>query len=71
MFQNIFVLFLIKDKDCDNTMNGKMEGGVLEVSQFIPSVHKSTKHLDIGFANAALKVWNELPGEIRSATSLS
>ena len=47
-----------------------MEGKVLEVPQFIPSVHKSTKQFGFSFAYSAHKVWDELPDDIYSATSL-
>ena len=46
-----------------------MEVDVLEVQQFIPSVHKSTKQFGFSFANNAPKVWNELPDDIHSARS--
>ena len=47
-----------------------MEGEVLEVPQFIPSVHKSTKEFGFSLAYDAPKVWNELLDDIHSATSL-
>ena len=48
-----------------------MEGEVLEVPQFIPSVHKSSsKQFGFSLAYDAPKVWNELLDDIHSATSL-
>ena len=41
----------------------------IKVSQFIPSVHKSTKQFGFSFANDTPMVWSELPDEIRSASS--
>ena len=38
--------------------------------QFNPFVHKSTKQYGYSFAYDPLKVWNELPDDICSATSL-
>ena len=37
-----------------------MEGEVLEVPQFISSIHKSTKQLGFSFACDGLKVGNDL-----------
>ena len=47
-----------------------MDGEFLVVPHFILSVHKSTKQFGFGFAYDAPKVWNELPDDISSATSL-
>ena len=47
-----------------------MEGEVLEVPQFIQPVHKSSKQFGFSFAYDAPKVWNELPDDIHSVTSL-
>ena len=44
-----------------------MDGEVLEVPQFIPSVHKSSKQFAFNFAYDDHKVWNELPDDIHSA----
>ena len=41
----------------------------MKVPQFIPSVHLSTKPFSLGFTFDTLKVWNELPDDISSATS--
>ena len=40
-----------------------MEGEVLEMPQFIPSVHKSTKQFGFIFAYDAPKVWIEYPSQ--------
>ena len=47
-----------------------MEGEVLEVPQYIPSVHKSNKPFGFGFACDALKVCSELPDDCHSGASL-
>ena len=47
-----------------------MEGEVLEVPQFISSIHKSSKQFGFSFAYDVHKVWNELSNDICSATSL-
>ena len=47
-----------------------MDGEVLRVTQFIPSIRKSTRQFGFSFAYDAPKVWNELPDDICSATSL-
>ena len=47
-----------------------MAGEVLEVPQFIPSVETSFKQLGFNFVYNAPKVWNKLPYEIHSVTSL-
>ena len=44
-----------------------MEADILEVLQFIPSVHKSSKQFGFRFAYDAAKVWLD---DIYSATSL-
>ena len=45
-----------------------MEGEVLEVPQFIPSLHKSTQQFGFSFAHDAPKVWNELLDDTHSVT---
>ena len=47
-----------------------MEGEILEMPQCISSVHMSTNQFGFSFAYDAPKVWNQLPGDIHSATSL-
>ena len=47
-----------------------MEGKVLEVPQFIPSVQKTTEQFGFSFAYDVPKEWNDLPDDIYSATSL-
>ena len=43
---------------------------MLEVPQCIASVHKSTKHFDFHFAYDAPNIWNDLPDNVCSPTSL-
>ena len=69
-YPRYFGAFLNARKSVYNTRSSQREGEVLEVPQFIPSVHKSTRHFGFSFAYDAPKVWNELPDDIRSATSL-
>ena len=41
-----------------------------EVPHFAPSVYKSAKHFSLHFAYDAPKIWNDLPDDVRFATSL-
>ena len=43
----------------------------LTVPPFRPSVFKSVKHFDHSFAFDAPRIWNELPQDVRSATSVA
>ena len=43
----------------------------LTVPPFRPSVFKSVKHFDHSFAFDAPRIWNELPHDVRSATSVA
>ena len=44
---------------------------VLHVPQYQPSIYKSTKQFGLSFAYDAPKIWNELPDDVRSATSIA
>ena len=43
----------------------------LQVPPFHSSVFKSAKHFGHSFAFDALKIWNDLPQDVRSATSVA
>ena len=53
-----------------NTRASQSDGLVLEIPQFVPSVHKSTRHLSVTFAYATTKNWNDLTDNVRSAPSI-
>ena len=40
-------------------------------SLFVPSVHKSTRHFGLSFAYDAPKIWNDLPDDVRSNSSVN
>ena len=52
-----------------NTFASQSDSVVHEISQFVTSVHKSTKHFGLSFAYDAPKIWNDLPDDVRSASS--
>ena len=41
------------------------DGVFLEVPHFALSVYKSSKHFGLSFAYDALKIWNDLPDDVR------
>ena len=53
-----------------NTRSIQIEGEVLEVPQFIPSVHKLSKQFGFSFVFDAPKVWNESLDDICSVRFL-
>ena len=59
--------FLDLKKSFYNTGSRQMEDEVLEVPQFIPSIHKSTKQFGFSFSYDAEKVWICLPDDMHSA----
>ena len=54
-----------------NTCRSQADGVVLDIPHFAASVHKSPEHFGLSFAYDAPKVWNDLPDDRNSATSLS
>ena len=54
-----------------STRRGHPDHQYLTVPPFRPSVFKSVKHFDHSFAFDAPKIWNELPHDVRSATSVA
>ena len=66
MFQNISQL-------CDskyNTTHGNSNSVLFIVPQFVPSIYKSRKQYGLTFSFDAPKIWNDLPAEVRSVSSL-
>ena len=59
--QNILRLSL-NTINCDyNTYKSQADGVFLEVSHFVPSVYKSSKHFGLTFAYDSPKIWNDMP----------
>ena len=52
------------------TGKGQADGVLLEVPHFTTSVCKSTKHFGLSFGYDAPRIWNDLPDDACSATSL-
>ena len=67
---NILNLFLNLDIACKNTHVSQADGALLQVTHFVSSVYKYTKHFGLSFANNVPKIWNDLLDDVRSATSL-
>ena len=62
----------LKVRQCAyNTRLSQSDGIVLNVPQYQPSIYKSTKQFGLSFAYDAPKIWNELPDDVRSATSIA
>ena len=61
----------LKVRQCAyNTRLSQSDGIILHVPQYQPSIYKSTKQFGLSFAYDAPKIWNELPDDVRSATSI-
>ena len=69
VIQYILYLFLNADK-VSITHKSQADGVFLEVSHFATLIYRSSKHFGFCFAHDAPKIWNDLPDEVRSATSL-
>ena len=54
-----------------NTRLSQSDGIILHVPQYQPSIYTSTKQFSLSFAYDAPKIWNELPDDVRSATSIA
>ena len=62
----------LKVRQCAyNTRLSQSDGIILHVPQYQPSIYKSTKQFGLSFAYDAPKIWNELPDDVRSATSIA
>ena len=69
-YPKYFAPFLKPRHSIYNTHKSQADGVFLEVPDFDPSVYKSSKHFGLSFAYDAPKIWNDLPDEVHSATSL-
>ena len=62
----------LKVRQCAyNTRLSQSDGIILHVPQYQPSIYTSTKQFSLSFAYDAPKIWNELPDDVRSATSIA
>ena len=62
----------LKVRQCAyKTWLSQSDGIILHVPQYQPSIYKSTKQFGLSFAYDAPKIWNELPDDVRSATSIA
>ena len=69
-YPKYFVPFLKPRHSVYNTHKSQAVGVLFEVPYFATSVCKSAKHFGLSFAYDAPKIWNVLPDDARSATSL-
>ena len=65
-----FAPFLKPIQSVYNTRKSQADGVFLELPHFATSLYKSSKHFGLSFAYDAPKIWNDLPDDVRSATSL-
>ena len=65
-----FAPFLKSKQRVSNTHKSQADGVFLEVPHFATSIYKSSKHFGLSFAYDAPKIWNDLPDDVRLATSL-
>ena len=65
-----FAPFLKPRRNVYNTRKSQADGVFLEVPHFSTSIYKSAKHFGHSFAYDAPRIWNDLPDDVRSATSL-
>ena len=62
----------LKVKQCAyNTQLSQSDGIILHVPQYQSSIYISTKQFSLSFAYDAPKIWNKLPDDVRSATSIA
>ena len=69
-YPKYFVPFLKPRHSVYKTGKSQADGVFLEVPHFAISVYKSAKHFGLSFAYDAPKIWNDMPGDVHSATSL-
>ena len=62
--------FLKPRQNVNNTCKSQADGVFLEVPHFSTSIYKSAKHIGHSFAYDASMIWNDLPDDVCSATSL-
>ena len=65
-----FAPFLKPRQSVYSTRKNQADGVFLEIPHFATSLYKSSKHFSLSFAYDAPKIWNDLPDDVRSATSL-
>ena len=65
-----FEPFLKPRSSVYRTRSSQSDGVLLEVPH-CASIYKSKKHFGHSFAYDATRIWNDLPGDVRSAKSLS
>ena len=62
----------LKVRQCAyNTRLSQSDGIILHVPQYQPSIYKSTKQFGLSFAYDVPKIWNELPDDVQSATTIA
>ena len=70
VIQNIFAPFLKPRQSVYNTRKSQADGVFLEIPHFVTSIKKSSKHFGLSFAYDIPKIWNDLPDNVCSTTSL-
>ena len=70
VIQDILYLSLNLDIVSITPVKGRADGVFLEVPHSATSVYKYSKHFGLGFAYDAPKIWNDVPDDVRLATSL-
>ena len=65
-----FSPFLKPRQSVYNTRKSQADSVFLQIPHFATSLYKSSKHFGLSFAHDAPKIWNGLPDDVRSATSL-
>ena len=68
--QNTLHHFLNPDKMSTTHLKAKLTVCSLRSPIFPKSVYKSAKHFGHSFAYDVPRIWNDLPGDVRSSTSL-
>ena len=65
-----FAPFLKPRSSAFKTHSSTANNIILDIPQYIPLLHKSTKHFSASFNFDAPKIWNDLPADIHSTPSL-
>ena len=65
-----FAPFLKHRQRVYNTHKSQADGVFLYIPHFATSIYKSSKHFGLSFAYDTPKIWNDLPDDVHSATSL-
>ena len=68
-YPKYFTPFL-KSRHFYNTHKSQADGVFLEVPHFATLIYNASKHFELSFAYDVPKIWNDLPDDVRSATSL-